>query len=161
MPVIEILTNNIDRLVKNHLRRIDGNQGVYRDVYRIQTDKFGSDYRGEVVKIAKRKRAIEANCSEFQTWMSVSGTKFEKFFCPIRDRSEKFEFIIMDCVDTKSVDRNDLDKIKEEIRDNLEVEEVPVGTQASMDIHLQNIGLHSKKGVVIIDYPWGGSWIRP
>lgn len=161
MSLIRLLRNNIDRLVKNHLRRIDGNHGVYRDVYRIQTDKFGNDYRGKVVKIAKRERAIEANRSEFQTWMSVSGTDLDKLFCPIRDRSENFEFIIMDCVDTSSVDRSDVDEIKEEIRDNLEVGKVPVGTQNSMDIHLRNIGLHSEKGLVMIDYPWGGSWMRP
>ena len=43
-------------------------RGCSRKVYRINTDAFGSDYKGKVIKYARRPTNIEENQLEFRTW---------------------------------------------------------------------------------------------
>lgn len=156
--VFSKLRHSLDRLRGNDLRRIDDGSGTFRNAYRIQTNQFGSDYRGKVVKVAKDARAVEANRAEFQTWMSVKGNQFESYFCPIVDRSGSFEFLVMDYVDVGNTGMDDADGLRSSLESELDVREVDFSGHSVLDIHSRNVGYHSRCGLVLIDYPWGANW---
>lgn len=78
----------IDSLRGKNLREIGS--GCFRKAYRIQSNKFGSQYKGKVLKVAKSKQGRQANSAEMRTWMTFKGTELERFFCPIYDRSNHF-----------------------------------------------------------------------
>lgn len=126
--------------------------GISRKVYRINTDRFGADYKGKVIKYAMDTIHIEENKLEFQTWMCVKGTGIENCFCPIRDRSENFEFLIMDYAKPvggfRSSKHSDL---KNEIRSS-------IMKRGGYDLHEGNIGVHQQYGKVLIDYPYGADF---
>lgn len=127
--------------------------GMRRDVYRINTDKFGEQYKGKVVKYASKKSSLEDNRKEFSTWMSVKGTPLEHQFCPIRDRSRNFEFLVMDYARVaSSVSRSDINDMQEKMEENFSLE----GT--IHDLYDGNFGYHDQYGLVVIDYPWGGNY---
>jgi hypothetical protein len=160
MEFRDMFFNNLDRLRRKHLRRIDDKQGFFRKAYRIQTNSFGEENRGRVVKVALRKEKVRANSAEFQTWMSVSGTPMEQYFSPIRNRSENFEFIIMDYADPSKATLENAKKLRNKLSDKIDSDDVPLKRQSSLDISPRNTGLHKQKGCVMIDYPWGADWTQ-
>ncbi len=72
--------------------------GFDRTVYRIETGKYGEEYRGKVIKFgSSSKNARTANKKEMETWMALEkDTELRKHFCPIRDQGKHFKWIIMD-----------------------------------------------------------------
>lgn len=150
--------NNFDRLRRKHLRRIDGDNGHFRKVYRIQTKAFGKDNMGKVVKVARQQKALRANSAEFQIWMTVSGTNLEQYFCPIRSRSEDYEFIVMDYAKPNNITYEEKKEFGDELTSKAPGLSVPVEEQKGLDITPRNIGIHDDYGRVMIDYPWGADW---
>lgn len=147
------LERSVNSLRNKHLTKIGS--GLRRDVYRINTDRFGEQYKGKVVKYAQRKSTIKDNRKEFSTWMSVKGTPLEQNFCPIRDRSQNFEFLIMDYARPAStIRRIKVDDMQEELEDNFGLE------NAIHDLYDANFGYHNQHGLVVIDYPWGGNFVH-
>ena len=127
-------------------------RGTSRKVYRINTDEFGDYYNGKVIKYAKDAVYAEENRLEFQTWMSVKGTSIENCFCPIRDRSENFEFLIMDYAKpVGGFGRSNHSDLKDEIRSS-------IMKRGGYDLHNGNIGVHQRYGKVMIDYPYGADF---
>lgn len=143
----------INSVRNEHLTKIGS--GLNRNVYRINTDKFGDQYKGKVVKYAQRKSTIQDNRREFQTWMSVKGTRLEEKFCPIRDRSQNFEFLIMDYARPDSTyKRGGIEDTQEKIENEFKLGD------GIHDLHDANFGYHDKYGLVVIDYPWGGDFVH-
>lgn len=128
--------------------------GIRRDVYRINSDAFGKQYKGKVVKYAQRKETIEDNRKEFSTWMNVKGTKIGNDFCPIRDRSENFEFLVMDYA-------RPISRVRGVETDEMTVRmerEIKLKGETVHDLYDGNFGYHDERGLVVIDYPWGGNF---
>lgn len=158
MDIKDLVKTNIRALKGEHLTEMD--DGVHRDVYRINSSKFDNSYmsyKGRIVKIDKN---LEANTSEVQTWQYVKGTKFEKFFCPIRDMSRDKRIIVMDKVDVldwgSNKGREIADEIKEIIKEDMDLHSQNIKQDHGLDIHAKNIGYHNDYGrYVLIDYPWG------
>lgn len=154
---VEKIWDKIDKNGSDDLTRIGG--GHYRDVYRLESEKFG-EHMGQVVKIARGDRGRSANAYEFSTWMTVKGTANERYFCPIRHRSQNLEFIVMDyaepCVDVVSDTYELSDEMHDVITEVFDVGDVPLDEQGCLDIVPRNIGIHDTKGSVLIDYSWGG-----
>lgn len=127
--------------------------GLQRDVYRINTDRFGEQYNGKVVKYAKNKSNIEDNRREFSTWMVVKGTELERDFCPIRDRSENFEYLVMDYARSAStIRRVDIEDMENRLKEEFSLHD------RIHDLYDGNFGYHKDYGLVVIDYPWGGNF---
>jgi len=146
--IVSRLKKATNHLVGNDMTELGS--GLSRSVYRINTNRFGSMYKGKVVKYAKASSHIKDNKREFQTWMAVEGTSLEKDFCPIRDRSENYEFILMDYArPMNSFRRSDYSDLRDEINEKMEMEEI-------FDFHDGNVGHHKAFGLVMIDYPFGG-----
>lgn len=145
----------IDSLRGKHLREIG--KGCFRKAYRIQSDKFGSQYKGKVLKVAQSRQGRQANSAEMRTWMTVKGTELEKYFCPIYDRSDDFQFIIMEKVKTEGLDTDDSSKLRQEITARIDDVDIPVDAQSFLDIKTSNIGVYNNQ-LVMIDYPYGANF---
>jgi hypothetical protein len=131
--------------------------GFDRTSYRIKTEKYGEAYRGKVIKIGSRgKNARTANRKEFETWMALENDKgLKKHFCPIRDRGENFRWIIMDYArPIKSL----FSRLKSRKKQKL-VKKRLEDVEENLDLKHENLGYHSERGIVFIDYPWGGNFV--
>lgn len=153
--MLEKLHDISDRLRGKHMKKLDS--GAFRDAYKIISSEFGSKYKGCIVKMAQNSRAVEANRAEFHTWMAVSGTELEKYFCPILHRSEKFEFIIMERADVESTDHDTSRRLGQEIRSKTDLTTSPIRLQSRLDIKSSNVGIYNERPVMV-DYPWGGNF---
>lgn len=145
----------IDSLRGKHLREIGS--GCFRTVYSIQSDEFGSQYKGKVLKVAKSKQGRQANSAEMRTWMTVKGTELEKYFCPIYDRSDDFQFIIMEKVKTDGLGISDSRELRQEITARIDDVDIPVDSQNFLDIKASNMGVYNNR-LVMVDYPYGASF---
>ena len=145
------LERTIQSLRGKHLTKIGS--GLNRQVYRINTNKFGEQYKGKVVKYARQQEMLEDNRKEFSTWMAVKGTTLEQNFCPIRDRSKNFEFLIMDYARPAStIKRIQVEDMQQRLEDNFQLQD------NIHDLYDANFGYHDTHGLVVIDYPWGGDF---
>lgn len=148
--VVSRLKRATNGLVGNDMTKLGS--GLRRDVYRINTNRFGSMYKGKVVKYANDSKNIKDNEREFQTWMAVKGTSLEENFCPVRDRSKNYEFIIMDYArPIESFVRSDYSDFKDKITSEMAMETI-------FDFHGGNVGYHKEFGLVMVDYPFGGKF---
>lgn len=131
--------------------------GFDRTVYRITTEKYGSEYKGKVIKFGSSgKDARTANRKEMETWMALKGEKnLGRHFCPIRDRGKNFKWIIMD--HAKPV--NSLLKRFKSRRKQKKFRKILGEVDEYLDFKHENMGYHEERGVVFIDYPWGGDFI--
>jgi hypothetical protein len=139
------------------IEKLEDEWGFDRTVFRIKTSKYGEEYEGKVLKVgAGGKNSRNENRKELETWMAVkSRKKLGKHFCPIRDRGKNFKWIIMDYAPSiKSfLSRIKSRKKQKKIKNTLaEVEEY-------LDLKHENMGFHENRGVVFIDYPWGGNFV--
>lgn len=131
--------------------------GFDRTVYRIETGKYGEEYEGKVIKFGSSSRdARNANKKELEAWMALEkDASLREHFCPVRDRGKDFKWIIMDYArPVKSlIDRMKSRKKQKMIKERIE------GVEEYMDLKHENLGYHEDRGVVFIDYPWGGNFL--
>ena len=120
--------------------------GKSRHVYKIISDRFGPTNHGDVVKFAKSEEDKKTNRREMQTWMAVQGTEVDNYFCPIVDRDSDYRWIMMKFA--RPVDSDGMSHgFSFELENKLDVD---------IDAHRTNIGEHTTRGNVLIDYPLGG-----
>lgn len=138
---------------------IDINEGGSRTAFKVNNpDKHNFLYENDgcIVKVVSRDDNND-NRMEFQTWQAVKGTQYEKYFCPIRNTSPNYSFIIMESVDIDSA--NNIEhtmEIKSNIREIINRSEIP---NRGFDIHSKNIGYHAKRDrAVLVDYPYGANF---
>lgn len=142
----------------NHLKRIDKEMGNFRTVYKILSDKFGEQYKGKVLKKGPSNRSISVNRAEFHTWMAVKGTKLDQYFCPIRHKSDSFEFLIMDYADIDKTTSDDILQFKKDIESTIKMNNKAIDCLPGLDIDFDNVGFHEDRGLVLIDYSWGANF---
>lgn len=123
--------------------------GTTRDVYRINTNKYGADYQGKVIKFARTSNRRMYNKREVQTWTAVKSSNIGSYFCPIRLFDPNNSWLIMDNADI-CLDREDANDMRDIIEERT--------TKDSLDIHYNNIGVHPKRGRVLVDYSWGADF---
>lgn len=123
--------------------------GTTRDVYRITTNRYGADYQGKVIKFARTNNRRMYNKREMQTWTAVKSSKVGSYFCPIRLCDPHNSWLIMDNAEI-CLDREDAKHIRNIIDERT--------TKNSLDIHYNNIGIHSERGKVLVDYSWGADF---
>lgn len=131
--------------------------GFDRTVYRIKTGKYGEEYQGKVIKFgASSKGARTANRKEIETWMALENDKeLRKHFCPIRDSGKDFKWIIMDYASPVSSFLSRIKSRKKQKMIKKRIEEV----EENLDLKHENLGYHQDRGVVFVDYSWGGGFI--
>jgi serine/threonine protein kinase len=148
--------------VKEELDDIKGLErlgiGTARMVYRIKTDRYGSKYKGKVVKKAiptPDNSAKKDNKREVQTWMTVKGNEnMVKHFCPIREFAQDYSWLVMDYAKPVKFSGIRSKKKKHEIKKLIKF----IREQKDLDIdnkNKDNIGMHKELGIVLIDYPYG------
>lgn len=131
--------------------------GFDRTVYRIETDRYGEAYEGKVIKFgASSKNARTANKKELETWMALKNDeKLRQHFCPIRDKGKNFKWIIMDYARPVN---SFLSRLKSRRKQKLVKKRIK-NIEENLDLKHENIGYHEDRGVVFVDYPWGGDFI--
>jgi hypothetical protein len=156
----KLLTCDRDKVdeVVDGLKKIG--EGNYRVAYRIKTGIFGSEYKGKVMKFthkhsfARGDNGVHPNEMEFKTWEEVSSHEelFQEF-CPVRGKGERFRWILMDyaCDIESWFKRIKAERLKRKIRNVMKNVE---------DLKADNIGVHSSKGLVFVDYPWGPKQVK-
>lgn len=131
--------------------------GTGRIAYRIKDERYGSEYKGKVFKIAiptPNGSARDKNKKELQTWQVVKSNKrLVRHFCPIRDVSKNYSWIVMDYANPVKFSRIRSSKKKYQIEKVLKFLE-----DKDLDLHKGNIGKHPELGIVLIDYPWGAKF---
>ena len=147
MKIVEALLDKLDSSVHDRgapeeLKYIA--RGSDRLAYRIANNRYGEEYRGKVVKIAKDQHSSKNNLLENETWNSVKNTDSGHLFCPVHYCDPDGKFLIMDYVKPAPENQESLNFCKK-MRSKLPI----------ADINRQNIGLHKERGYVMIDYPWG------
>ncbi len=140
-----------DKLDKPPLKYLG--EGVDRRAFLIQTDKFGSNNKGRVLKIQKHGDKGDLcmdNKREVQTWMKVKGNDIGRYFCPIRNFDENYRYLIMDYA--KQIEQ---EKSAEKAAKRLGQIFSQSDIALKQSIHPANVGLHKELGIVAIDYTWG------
>lgn len=116
-----------------------------RNVYRINTDKYGMEHKGRLIKIAPSTSKENENRWETQVWKAARGTSAEKYLCPIRTVANDYSYIIMA---DGNVNTTVGEKIFESMNQTLEAE-----LGRSSNVSKDNIGRYNGN-VVLFDYPW-------
>lgn len=125
-------------------------KGTSRIVFRINSGRFGSENRGRVVKFAMNGNGKLDNRLEKETWESVKKTDIQDFFCPIRACEENYNWLVMDyCEDATG--NPSVEGFKRTLLDR---------TGNMPDLQDENVGIHSRRGLVLRDYSWGSNIIN-
>lgn len=151
-------------------RKLGANQidaGVFRTVYDISDVdlSFHIESDGDIIKLAKDERSIDANKKETQTYQAVKGTEIEKFFCPITNIGPDHKYIVMK---KAQISDNEINSVSENytaigehktyvglIEDILNTAIIDPNGSVS-DICEKNLGEYKGRNV-IIDYQFGGN----
>lgn len=156
------LSNLRDRIIDESKKENPGSlkdaeilgSGTGRIAYRIENNRYGTEYRGKVFKVAipsPSGSARKTNKRELQTWQAVkSNKKLVDHFCPVRDIAGDYSWIVMDYAKPVKFSRIRSAKKKYDIEKVIEFLE-----EKDLDLHKGNIGKHPDLGIVLIDYPWG------
>lgn len=131
-------------------------KGRHREAYRITSDRFGKRNRGRVLKFGVSEVGCRANQHEFETWMVVKSTNLRKYFCPIRNKSSDYSYIIMDFAETLEKFSDDVNEFIHGFSSDVTIDGIRLNNQGGTDINHSNLGRHEDLGVVLIDYPFGG-----
>lgn len=131
-----------------------------RSVYRILSDEIGDqDYTDAVLKYATFEMGHKGNIYEIRTWNAVKGTSMEQYFAPIRDHARNNKILIMDYASPNNITRDQSSQLKQDL-DDTRLENATVASRLfdTKDIYSGNCGQHPHKGIVLIDYPFGGDF---
>lgn len=129
-----------------------------RAVYRILSDEIGTqDYTDTVLKYGAFEMGHKGNIYEIRTWNAVKGTTMDQYFAPIRDHTKDNKILIMDYASPENITPDHVTQLKQDLNDT-RLENATIASRLfdTKDIYSGNCGHHPQKGIVLIDYPFGG-----